>query len=193
MLKDFLFIYSWETQREAEIQAEREKQAPCGEPDMGLDPRTLESWPEPMADPQPLSPPGAPCCIFYTDMTTERILGNTDYNSNPWGDLGNTRLLKPISAMLPRPGEVGPSSPAPPHPPSGKNIGDSCSNGQMKNSLNAPTGDPWVAQQFSDCLWPRAWSWSPGINSHVRLPAWSLLLCLPVSLPLSLCLSWTNK
>ena len=41
----------------------------------------------------------------------------------------------------------------------------------------------------------------PGIESHVRLPAWSLLLPLPVSLPLSLslslslslCLSWINK
>ena len=32
-------------------------------------------------------------------------------------------------------------------------------------------------------------SWGPGIESHVGLPAWSLLLPLPVSLPLSLCLS----
>ncbi|CAD7693428.1 unnamed protein product [Nyctereutes procyonoides] len=31
--------------------------------------------------------------------------------------------------------------------------------------------------------------WSPGIESHVGLPAWSLLLPLPVSLPLSLSLS----
>ena len=28
----------------------------------------------------------------------------------------------------------------------------------------------------------------PGIESHVGLPAWSLLLRLPVSLPLSLCM-----
>ena len=50
-------------------------------------------------------------------------------------------------------------------------------------------GDPWVAQRFSVCFWPRARSWSPGIESHVRLPAWacfSLLLCLCLSL--SLCL-----
>ena len=33
----------------------------------------------------------------------------------------------------------------------------------------------------------------PGIESHIRLPEWSLLLPLPVSLPLSLCLSWINK
>ena len=43
-----------------------------------------------------------------------------------------------------------------------------------------------MAQQFSACLWPRARSWSPGIESHVGLPAWSLLLPPPVSLPLSL-------
>ena len=32
-------------------------------------------------------------------------------------------------------------------------------------------GDPWVAQRFSACLWPRARSWSPGIESHVGIPA----------------------
>ena len=45
--------------REAEKQAE-EKQAPCGDPDAGLDPRVLGSRPEPKADTQPLSHPGAP-------------------------------------------------------------------------------------------------------------------------------------
>ena len=39
---------------------QREKQAPCREPDVGLDPRTLGSQPEPKADGQPLSHPGAP-------------------------------------------------------------------------------------------------------------------------------------
>ena len=44
-------------------------------------------------------------------------------------------------------------------------------------------------------LQPRVWSWRPGMESYVRLPTWSLLLSLPVSLPLSLflCLSWINK
>ena len=55
------------------------------------------------------------------------------------------------------------------------------------------TRDTWLAQQLSVCLWLRAWSWSPGIKSHIRLPAWSLLLPLPMSLPLSLCVSWINK
>ena len=49
--------------------------------------------------------------------------------------------------------------------------------------------DPWVDQRFGACLWPRACCWSPGVESHVRLPAWSLLLPLPVSLPLSLWVS----
>ena len=53
--------------------------------------------------------------------------------------------------------------------------------------------DTWVAQWFSVCLQLRAWSWSPGIESHIGLPAWSLLLPLPVSLPLSISLSWINK
>ena len=43
-------------------------------------------------------------------------------------------------------------------------------------------------------LQSRAWSWRPGIESHAWLPAWSLLLPLPVSLPpLSVYLSWINK
>ena len=45
----------------------------------------------------------------------------------------------------------------------------------------------WLAQWLSPCLWPRAQSWRPGIKSHVGLPAWGLLLPLPVSLPLFVC------
>ena len=39
---------------------QRKKQAPCREPNAGLNPRTLGSHPEPKADAQPLSQPGAP-------------------------------------------------------------------------------------------------------------------------------------
>ena len=46
---------------------------------------------------------------------------------------------------------------------------------------------------LSICLQLRAWSWGPGIKSRIRLPAGSLLLPLPMSLPLSVCLSWINK
>uniref|UniRef100_A0A8C0SQ00 CSD domain-containing protein n=1 Tax=Canis lupus familiaris TaxID=9615 RepID=A0A8C0SQ00_CANLF len=49
-------------------------------------------------------------------------------------------------------------------------------------------GDPWVAQRFGACLWPRARSWRPGIESHVGLPVhgacFSLCLCLYPSLSL---------
>ena len=48
-----------------------------------------------------------------------------------------------------------------------------------------------VTQWLSVCLWLR--SWGPGIESHIRLHTGSLLLPLPVSLPLSVCLSRINK
>ena len=57
---NILFIYSWEAHRERQRHKQREKQAACGEPDVGLDLRTPESRPEPKADAQPLSHPGAP-------------------------------------------------------------------------------------------------------------------------------------
>ena len=50
---------------------------------------------------------------------------------------------------------------------------------------NTTLGDPWVAQWFGPCLWPREWSWGPGIKSHIRLPAWSLLLSACVSASLN--------
>ena len=42
----------------------REKQAPQGEPDVRLNPRMPGSRPEPKADVQPLSHPGALTCEF---------------------------------------------------------------------------------------------------------------------------------
>ena len=39
---------------------QREKQAPCGEPDAGLDPRTLGSQPEPKPDNSTTKPPKCP-------------------------------------------------------------------------------------------------------------------------------------
>ena len=51
----------------------------------------------------------------------------------------------------------------------------------------------WVAQWLSICLWLRAWTQGPGMESCIRLCAGSLLLPLPRSLPLSPCLSWINK
>ena len=54
-----------DTQREAETQVEGEA-APCGEPDVGLDPRTLGLYPEPKADAQPLSPPVSLFAFLYS-------------------------------------------------------------------------------------------------------------------------------
>ena len=39
---------------------QREKEVPCREPDVGLNPRTPRSCPEPKTDAQPLSHPGVP-------------------------------------------------------------------------------------------------------------------------------------
>ena len=49
---------------------QREKQAPCREPDVGLHPQTLGSYPEPREDAQPLSHPGVPARNFskYTSF-----------------------------------------------------------------------------------------------------------------------------
>ena len=49
-----------DTERERQRHRQREKQTPCGEPDTGLDPKIPGSYPEPKADAQPLSHPGAP-------------------------------------------------------------------------------------------------------------------------------------
>ena len=66
-LRFYLFIYEreGERERERERQRQREKQAPCKEPDVGLDPGSPGSRPEPKADTQPLSHPGAPHMSIY--------------------------------------------------------------------------------------------------------------------------------
>ena len=46
--------------REKQRHRQREKQAPSGEPDVGLNPRTPGSCPEPKVGAQPLSHPGVP-------------------------------------------------------------------------------------------------------------------------------------
>ena len=53
----FLRFYLFMRGRERQRHRRREKQAPCGEPNVGLDPRTLGSQPEPKADAQTLSHP----------------------------------------------------------------------------------------------------------------------------------------
>ena len=58
-----LFIYSLETEREAETQAE--KQAPRREPNEVFDPRMPGSCPEPKANAQPPEPPRHPYFVLF--------------------------------------------------------------------------------------------------------------------------------
>ena len=55
--KDFIYLFMRDTERR-QRHRQREKQSPCREPDVGLDPGALGSHPEPKADTQPLSHPG---------------------------------------------------------------------------------------------------------------------------------------
>ena len=59
----FLKILLIERHGKAETQ-KREKQTPCKEPDVGLEPRTPGSQPELKADAQPPSHPGIPLIEF---------------------------------------------------------------------------------------------------------------------------------
>ena len=62
-----------ERDREKERHRQREeKQAPCREPDMGLNPGTPGSHPEPQADAQPLSHPGVPLATFLKSPNYEK-------------------------------------------------------------------------------------------------------------------------
>ena len=60
-----------EREREGGRDTDREKQAPCREPDVGLDPRTPGSCPGPKAGPKLLSHPGIPKTkIINTSIAT---------------------------------------------------------------------------------------------------------------------------
>ena len=58
--KDCIYLFMRDTQREGQRHRQREKQGPCREPDMGLHPGTLGSFPEPKAGAQLWSHLGAP-------------------------------------------------------------------------------------------------------------------------------------
>ena len=92
-----------DTQREAETQ-QRERQAPpCKDPDAGLNPRTLESHPEPKADAQPLSqqvpqrvsscfPPHPPCYLWISPLFLSDL---QSLGGSPWGLFVHPTLLVP--------------------------------------------------------------------------------------------------
>ena len=58
----FFYLFIHDSHRERERQSE--KQAPCREPDVGLDPRSPGSRPGPKAGAKPLRYPGIPISIF---------------------------------------------------------------------------------------------------------------------------------
>ena len=71
------FIYSWETHRERKRHRQREKQTPCREPDVGLDPRTPGSRSRLKAGTKLLSHPGITIYCFFKillDMFHESTL-----------------------------------------------------------------------------------------------------------------------
>ena len=58
-------------ERERQRHRQREKQAPCREPDVGLNPGTSGSRPELKADAQPLSHPGA--LLFFLSIERPEV------------------------------------------------------------------------------------------------------------------------
>ena len=54
-------------ERERQSHRQREKQAPCQEPDAGLDPGTPGLRPGPKAGAKPLSHPGIPLCSPFVN------------------------------------------------------------------------------------------------------------------------------
>ena len=63
-LKDFIYLFMKDTQRERQRHKQRKKQAPRREPNAGLDPGTPGSRPGPKAGAKPLSHPGIPLAII---------------------------------------------------------------------------------------------------------------------------------
>ena len=72
-----------DTQRQRHRQ--REKQAPSGEPDVGLDSRTPGSQPEPKAGAKPLRHPGIPALIIInaTSFHIQHYMGNSSVSFVP--------------------------------------------------------------------------------------------------------------
>ena len=67
LFERLIYLFTHETHRERQRHRQRIKGG--WQPDVGLSPRTMGSWPEPKADAQPLSHPGAPSsfclCVCY--------------------------------------------------------------------------------------------------------------------------------
>ena len=71
--------------RDPQRQRQREKQAPCGEPNVGLDPGIPGLHPEPKADAQPLSHPGIPACLFFSALSG--LASGSELDGQVWAGL----------------------------------------------------------------------------------------------------------
>ena len=61
------------------------------------------------------------------------------------------------------------------------------------NVISNKSWNAWVAQQLSNCLWLRAWSWILGSSLQWASLHGACFSPACVSASLSLCLSWINK
>ena len=94
--KNILFIYLWQTQREGQRHGQREKQAPCREPDVGLRSPDPGSHPDPKADAEPLSHPGVPshCWKIIIDLIyIRKCLSSTNSIFHVFEVFSNNYLL----------------------------------------------------------------------------------------------------
>ena len=102
----YLFIYSQETERDRDIGRGRSR-LPVGKPDAGLDPRTPGSQPEPKADTQPLSHPGALwwwICWFLL-MVPQRVIVRMKWSSS--GKVLTAMPGEGVQNMLPQTCHLG--------------------------------------------------------------------------------------
>ena len=79
--------------RERQRHRQREKQAPCRESDVGLDPRTPGSGPEPKADTQLLSHPGIPTPLILKNIRIYLDIEEYDQH-NSKAEKGNYIIYK---------------------------------------------------------------------------------------------------
>ena len=69
-LKDVIYLFTRDTERERQRHRQREKQAPCMVPDVGLNPGSPGSRLGPKAGTQLLSHPGIPRFEFFITNTS---------------------------------------------------------------------------------------------------------------------------
>ena len=95
-------IHERQRERERQRHRQREKQAPCREPDVGLDPRTPGSGPEPKADAQLLSHPGILGLRFSRRRNHFSGLTGGE-NAMQWHctETGSCEAILPIKRSLP--------------------------------------------------------------------------------------------